>query len=76
METVKNPLFQIIASEIQNYGPISIERYMELCLYHPQYGYYKTKDPLGHQGDFTTSPEISGIFGESLGLFMGRILIN
>ncbi len=29
--------------------------------------YYATRDPLGQQGDFTTAPEISQMFGELVG---------
>jgi SAM-dependent MidA family methyltransferase len=47
-------------------GPITVERYMSLCLQH----YYATRDPLGSQGDFTTAPEISQMFGELIGLWM------
>jgi SAM-dependent MidA family methyltransferase len=44
-------------------GPISVERYMELSNAH----YYATRDPLGAEGDFTTAPEISQMFGEIVG---------
>lgn len=54
-------------------GPISIERYMALCLGHPVHGYYRTRDPLGAAGDFTTAPEISQIFGELLGLWTAEV---
>jgi len=27
---------------------------MELCLTHPEHGYYVSRDPLGREGDFTT----------------------
>jgi SAM-dependent MidA family methyltransferase len=50
-------------------GPMPIARYMSLCLTHPQYGYYVTRDPFGADGDFTTAPEVSQIFGELLGLW-------
>ncbi len=50
-------------------GPVTIERYMSLCLQH----YYATRDPLGARGDFTTAPEISQIFGELLGLWAAEV---
>lgn len=57
-----------ILAEIALTGPMSVARYMQLCLTHPIYGYYKTRDPLGC--DFTTSPEISQIFGEMIGVWI------
>ncbi|CAA9330821.1 MAG: SAM-dependent methyltransferase, MidA [uncultured Microvirga sp.] len=63
--TLLEELRGIIALE----GPISVERYMELCLAHPAYGYYATRDPFGVRGDFTTAPEISQMFGEMIGLW-------
>ena len=51
-------------------GPISIARYMEACLTHPEFGYYLTRDPLGAKGDFITAPEISQMFGEMVGLWV------
>ncbi|WP_253609795.1 MULTISPECIES: class I SAM-dependent methyltransferase [unclassified Bradyrhizobium] len=48
-------------------------RYMELCLMHPRYGYYLSRDPLGREGDFTTAPEVSQMFGELLGLWSASI---
>ena len=46
---------------------------MELCLSHPQYGYYATRDPLGATGDFTTAPEISQMFGEMIGVWVASV---
>ena len=47
---------------------MSLSRYMALCLYHPQYGYYMSKNPLGRSGDFITAPEVSSLFGEIIAL--------
>jgi SAM-dependent MidA family methyltransferase len=56
-----------IRGEISRDGPISVERYMALCLFDPAFGYYNAREPFGAQGDFTTAPEISQMFGEMLG---------
>lgn len=58
-----------IKTMIAREGPISVERYMEIVLSHPDLGYYVSRDPFGASGDFTTAPEISQMFGELLGLW-------
>ncbi len=54
---------------IAQQGPVSVASYMQLALGHPIHGYYTRADPLGAAGDFITSPEISQMFGELLGLW-------
>jgi len=50
-------------------SPINIEDFIKLCLYNEE-GYYFNNRIIGKQGDFTTSPEISQLFGEIIGLFI------
>ncbi len=67
------PLGAEIAALIRQNGPIGVDRYMALCLGHPVHGYYRSRDPLGAQGDFTTAPEISQMFGELLGAWTAYV---
>jgi len=68
-----SPLQSEIKKLIKSSGPMPVWRYMELCLLHPEHGYYVSRDPLGREGDFTTSPEISQMFGELLGLWAASV---
>jgi NADH dehydrogenase [ubiquinone] 1 alpha subcomplex assembly factor 7 len=68
-----SPLLSEIKKLIRSSGPMPVWRYMELCLMHPQHGYYVSRDPLGREGDFTTAPEVSQMFGELLGLWAASV---
>jgi len=64
-------LVAAIASEIGRRGPISFARFMELALYHPQFGYYtRPSDPgterIGWNGDFYTSSDVHPILGQAM----------
>ena len=68
-----SPLQSEIKKLIKSSGPMPVWRYMELCLMHPEHGYYVSRDPLGREGDFTTAPEVSQMFGELLGLWAASV---
>jgi SAM-dependent MidA family methyltransferase len=62
-----NPLADILGDEVRKHGVISFTRFMEAALYCPLYGYYgKKKGILGRDGDYFTSVNIGGLFGELL----------
>ncbi len=71
--TENSPLQTDIKKLIKSAGPMPVWRYMELCLSHPKHGYYVSRDPIGREGDFTTAPEVSQMFGELVGLWAASV---
>jgi SAM-dependent MidA family methyltransferase len=65
-------LVAAIAAEIIGAGPIPFVRFMELALYHPQFGYYMRRpdrendERIGWSGDFYTSSDVHPILGRAL----------
>ena len=56
-----------IVDEIHRNGPIPFSRYMELCLYEPELGYYsRPRERFGKAGDFYTSSDVHAVFGRLL----------
>ncbi|HEY1264141.1 MAG TPA: SAM-dependent methyltransferase [Terriglobales bacterium] len=56
-----------IIQEIKAQGPIPFSRYMELCLYDPELGYYsRSVERFGKGGDFYTSSDVHAVFGRLL----------
>ena len=72
MTTGHSELVAAIASEITSSGPIPFARFMELALYHPQFGYYMRQpnraghERIGWSGDFYTSSDVYPILGHAL----------
>ena len=65
----KKSIYKKLAN-IQN--PFSIEKFIEISLYDEE-GYYTNSNIIGSDGDFVTSPEISQLFGEIIGLYIKGI---
>jgi SAM-dependent MidA family methyltransferase len=62
-----NPLRENIEQEIRERGPIAFSRYMELCLYDNELGYYsRNAAQFGKAGDFYTSSDVHAVFGRLL----------
>ncbi len=60
-------LVAVIRGEIDRAGPIPFARFMELALYHPVRGYYRSAAARpGRGGDFLTAPEAHPIFGRAI----------
>lgn len=63
-----NPLEQIIIERITREGPITFESFMDMALYHPEFGYYASSESaIGREGDFFTGPHLHPIFGAMIG---------
>lgn len=72
----RNELTKHLHAVIQTRGPMSLATFMNYALTHPQHGYYMKSDVFGQAGDFTTSPEISQMFGELLGAWCAQMWIH
>ncbi len=69
MRNAGEMLRQRISEEIRRCGPIPFSRYMEMCLYEPELGYYqRPEEKFGKDGDFYTSSDVHAVFGRLLAM--------
>ncbi len=75
------PLAAILKEKIRTSGPLTVEEFMEACLYHPHHGYYTqgrnflplpTDANQPYPRDFTTAPHITPLFGAALAIWVHR----
>lgn len=62
-------LENLIHSEIEKVGPMTFARFLEMALYHPEWGYYAREEAsknIGRRGDFFTSVSVGSLFGRLL----------
>lgn len=69
------PLHEEIVLRIRSGGPITFAEFMDLALYDPGGGYYeRTETPIGRSGDFTTAPEATPAFAQTLAVQVAACL--
>ena len=54
---------------LNNKKNLRLDKFIDLALYQRN-GYYLSKKPIGRKFDFVTSPEISQMFGEIIGVYL------
>ncbi|GBE02364.1 hypothetical protein BMS3Bbin06_01865 [bacterium BMS3Bbin06] len=55
---------KIIIDRITREGPITFREFMDMALYYPGGGYYRSERmPIGPEGDYYTSPHLHPVFG-------------
>ena len=76
--TASRTLHTLIANDIRHKsGWISFARYMELALYASEFGYYSGgSTKIGKDGDFTTGPEITSLFGQAIAQFTSKLMLQ
>ncbi len=74
MDVTGTSTAEAIRDEIERGGPIGFDRFMELALYGPGFGYYtRGRDPFGKGGDFYTAEQLQPVFGILIAQFAASL---
>jgi NADH dehydrogenase [ubiquinone] 1 alpha subcomplex assembly factor 7 len=66
-----------IKTLIRQSGYMVLDDFMRIALQDDKQGYYKSSSAIGANADFTTAPEISQLFGETIAAFIAhQIQVN
>ena len=61
--------------KLLQYGDLRFRDFMEVALYHPEYGYYtRSTNPISPQGDYVTAGAISPVFAFALSKLVREFL--
>ena len=58
-----------IVNILKEQKSIPLDKFINIALYDKKFGYYMKKNPFGKNGDFITSPMVSNLFGEMIGIW-------
>ena len=57
-----------VLRNLLSYGPLSFRDFVEIVLYHPEFGYYaRGQHPAGKGADYVTAPTLSPLFSYAIG---------
>jgi len=64
-----------VLRNLLQYGDLPFRDFVEIALYHPQFGYYAhSRSPVGKEGDFVTGPLLSPAFPFALSRLVGEFV--
>jgi SAM-dependent MidA family methyltransferase len=64
-----------VLGNLLSYGDLSFRDFMDVALYHPQFGYYAGQaHPAGKAGDFVTAPSLSPAFSFAIAKLFGEFV--
>lgn len=65
-----------LINTVKAVGFLPFDKLMQIALTDESKGYYVHKNPFSGTGDFTTSPQLSQVFGELIGLFLAEVWLQ